>query len=101
MSPHESNLILNLTDEVKALRAEMQDTRAEMSKELTVIRVKLFGDDDRETEQGRIPRLEASIKTIKTKLARIEPVRWALNGLWLFLLAVVGFVMDHFLAKGH
>ena len=91
MSPHESGIIADLVREVQGLRQE-----------LAVIRTKLFGDDDCETSQGRIPRLEAKVAFHERKLGRWEPIHFVLRGAWLLIVAGLGYLIDHFLPfKGH
>jgi len=73
-----------------------------MRTELTVIRVKLFGDEGQETDQGRIPRLEAELKDVRRRVRRVEPVAVVMRGIWAVLLATFGYFLNHFLSlKGH
>ena len=91
MTPGESTQLTTLTNEVKGLRADLR-----------VFHTKLFGDDDGETAQGRIPRLEAKVAAHERKLARWEPIHFALRGVWLLLVGAAGYFADHFLPfKGH
>ncbi len=91
MSPHDSALITQLIAEIQQMRGE-----------LVVIRTKLFGDDDKENVQGRIPRLEAQVAVHARKLRRWEPIHLLLRGAWLLIVAASGYLLNHFLElKGH
>jgi hypothetical protein len=91
LSPHESSIIQALTNEVRDMRQE-----------LAVIRTKLFGDQDTETDQGRIPRIEAEQRHIVRRLKRIEPLALALRAVYALGLALAGYLLNHFLPlKGH
>lgn len=86
MSPHESTQLAELMSEVRGLRQDM-----------AVIRTKLFGDEDEETDQGRIPRLEARVAAHERKLRRWEPIHLLLRGAWLFMVGAAGYLLNHFL----
>lgn len=91
MTPVESTQLTTLTNEVKGLRADLR-----------VFHTKLFGDDDGENTQGRIPRLEAKVAAHERKLARWEPIHFILRGAWLLLVAAAGYLVNHFLPlRGH
>jgi hypothetical protein len=91
VSPSETSQLTTLINEIQALR-----------KDVAVLKTKLLGDEDAETEQGRIPMLEAEVKRHKRKLARYEPVRVLLNGAWLLFVAAFGYFLNHFFPiKGH
>lgn len=90
MSPNESTALAKLTTEVMAMR-----------RELAIVHTKLFGEEDSENEQGRIPRLEAQVIDVRKRLRRMEPVAWAARGFWTLLIAACGYLLDHIFLKGH
>ena len=78
MSPHESQAIADLTDEIRGLREDF-----------AVMHTKLFGDDDKETDKGRIPQLETRQTRHEKRLKRIERVGWMAAGVgWCVALIV-------------
>lgn|GEM_PF-6312421 len=78
MSPHESNAIADLTEEVRGYR---RDT--------AVLHTKLFGDDKLENPQGRIPMLEAIVKDHNMRIRRQERREWMVRGMSLLVGAIV------------
>jgi len=74
MAPVEISAIAELTGEVSKLRADLR-----------VFQTRLMGDDESEDAQGRIPRIEASVKDHEDRITRIEHLRWAAH-----FLSVIG-----------
>ena len=98
MSPHESTAIANLATAVSGLTQEL----TAMRQELAVLNTKLFGEQDKETEQGRLPRIEARQKDHERRLKRVEPLARVMRALYAVGLALVGYLINHFLPfKGH
>ena len=97
MSPHENASILDLTTEVKAMRSELAEQRAD----LKVIHTKLFGDDESENEEGRLPRVEKKVVRIERKLRRWDPIHTILRGAWLLLVAAAGYFVKEYWPRGH
>jgi hypothetical protein len=91
LTVQESAAIEKLTNEV-----------VEMRRELAVINTKLFGDEDAETEQGRIPRIEAELRAHARRIKRVEPVARIARALYALALALTGYLANHFFPiKGH
>ena len=56
----------------------------EMRSDLRVLNTKMFGADESELPQGRVPRLEAAVVDYDERIARLERFRWAAQGIaWL------------------
>jgi hypothetical protein len=53
-----------------------------------VFKTKLFGDDESEDAQGRIPRIEAKIEDHERRIRKGERSRWLLRGAVIFFCAV-------------
>ena len=81
MTPHETKAIADLTDEIRGLRGDF-----------AVIHTKLFGDDDKETDKGRIPQLEAKQAKTDKRLTRVERVGWMAAGAGWFVALIVAAV---------
>ena len=71
MSPVESAQITNLANELREFRSEFR-----------VVKTKLFGDDETEDAQGRIPRLEAAIADQGKRINTLEAVKQRRVGAW-------------------
>jgi hypothetical protein len=69
MAPSESSALLELTSEVRELRADLR-----------VFQTKLMGDDKSEDDQGRIPRIEATLIDYGRRIKRGERFGWAARG---------------------
>lgn len=73
MAPNESSAITELTQELRDFIADFR-----------VFRTKLMGDDKSEDDQGRIPRIEAAVLDLTTRLVRMESLGWMAHGIaWL------------------
>lgn len=76
-----------------------------MRTDLRVMRTKLFGDEDQETAQGRLPRLEATVASHGLVLDKWKPVHFVLRAAWLLLLGFGAYlfrdVFPLFTTKGH
>lgn len=81
MSPVESAQLTELTNELRAFRSEF-----------AVVKTKLFGDDETEDAQGRIPRIEAAIMNQDKRIGRIERETWIARGAALLLAIAAGVV---------
>lgn len=77
MSPHDTEALTQLTNEVIGLRADLR-----------VFYTKLFGDEQAENPQGRIPRLESSVRDHNQRIKRIERWGWIAAGVAITINAI-------------
>lgn len=89
MTPVESAQIAELIKEVRGLRQDVRE-----------IHIKLFGEADSETPQGRLPRLEAKVAGHDRKLMRWEPVQILLRAAWTLVVAAFGYLAHRLLSYG-
>ncbi len=80
------------------LLAEIRSLRGD----IRVMHTKMFGAEDQEMSQGRMPRLEASIAEHEDRIDRLEHLTWAARGIaWLSgLVSGALAVWYHFLRLG-
>jgi hypothetical protein len=79
LAPHDSQAIINLTNEVRGYREDVK-----------VLTTKLFGDPDEESAKGRLPMLEASQRDHGTRIGRLEKVRMRAEGAGWVLALIFG-----------
>jgi hypothetical protein len=78
MAPAEQTALIELTNEVKGLRADLR-----------VFHTKMFGDDTRENERGRIPIIESTLEDHGLRIGAIESMRERGRGIaWLAAIVV-------------
>jgi hypothetical protein len=94
LAPHESELITALITEIRGYRNDV-----------AVLHTKLFGDEKSENPEGRIPRLEASIKDHHARIRRQERREWMVRGMAALVGVIVtaaGFLYEiQSIIKGH
>lgn len=74
MAPHETEAIVQLTEEIRGVRSDLR-----------VFHTKLFGDDGSESPQGRIPRLESAVVDHGRRIKHLEHRRWMQQGAWMLV----------------
>jgi hypothetical protein len=83
LAPHESELITALIAEIRGYRDDV-----------TVLHTKLFGDARSENPEGRIPRLEASIKNHRAQLTTLGTAQARRNWTAHLLSGVAGAILS-------
>ena len=98
MSPHENQILNQLTDEIRGYRKEVNAYREDVA----VLHTKLFGDKNTENPKGRIPVLEAAVSSHARRLKKVEPIALVLRAVYAILIASFGYLLNHFFPfKGH
>jgi hypothetical protein len=77
-SPHESTSIASLVEELRQFHSDFR-----------VFKTKLMGDDELEDEQGRLPRIEDTVKRHGQRITSLEKFKWGGVGISAFLGGVV------------